>query len=58
MGRKVTSIMNTIIFTRSVNYKQARDFDDVSSFFWYVADDVRVCINSVDDSLDIEMDIL
>jgi hypothetical protein len=37
---------------------QATDFNDVLSFFWYVTENVRVCIDSVHDTSDIEIYIL
>jgi hypothetical protein len=39
-------------------HNQATDFDDVSSFFWYVTENVRLCIDSVHDTSDIEIYIL
>jgi hypothetical protein len=39
-------------------YQQAPEFDDMSSFFWYVTDNIRIYTNSVHQPLDIEMYIL
>jgi len=39
-------------------YQQAPDFDDTSSFFWYVTDNVCVYMNPVYDPLDTKMYIL
>jgi hypothetical protein len=40
------------------SYYDTPDFYDMSSFLWYVIDNVRVRINFVHDTLDIEMYIL